>query len=54
MHDLRQRHCPDPYADAALLVAKIGVFFGHCQSESKINDENKITHEVKLLTCDLM
>jgi hypothetical protein len=26
MHDLRQRHCPDHYADAALLeVAKIGL-----------------------------
>jgi hypothetical protein len=26
MHDLRQRHCPDHYADIALLeVAKIGV-----------------------------
>jgi hypothetical protein len=30
------------------------LLWSHCQSECKINEKIKITHEVKLLTCDLM
>jgi hypothetical protein len=56
MHDLRQRHCP--IITPTLLCLKwprlASLLWSHCQSECKITSKNKISHKVKLLTCDFM
>src|SRR3979409_1836473 len=56
MADLRQRHCPiiTPTLVCLKWPKLASLLWSHCQSECKITSKNKISHKVKLLTCDLM
>jgi hypothetical protein len=55
MHDVRQWHCPiiTPALHCLKGPRLALLLWSHCQPQYEITSRNKISHEVKLLACDL-